>query len=181
MKMYRTAIGVAALLVNCATMSLAAPKEGGTAEARGRALLEQMNSLSVSIVNTADELALEASMQHKTAKQCDGINTLRDQVNQANLNLRVLEAQKEILPEWENRAIAEMTPVMRTLLDRTQKEIDTFNANSDRMWATEFPQDTAQVYQAAVRARTILDTQLKLANAQAQEESLESGVTPPTR
>jgi hypothetical protein len=133
------------------------------------------------MVNTADELALEASTTKNTNLQRVGLERLKDQVNRVNLDLRILQAQAEILPGWQNRAIEDIAPLMKAIIENTQKEIDTFNSNPDRVWATAFPQDTAKVYQDAVRAQKILSSYLKSADSSTQEESLETVSAPATR
>ena len=182
MKTFRVATGVAALLISCAAISLAAPKtQNNSPAARARVGLEQMNSLFASMVNTADELALEAPATKKTNVERLGLDELKDQVNRVNLDLRILHAQAEILPGWQNRVIEDIAPLMKAIIENTQQEIDTFNSNPDCVWATAFPQDTATVYQDAVRAQRILSSYLKSADSRTQEESLETVSAPATR
>ena len=141
---------------------------------QARSILEQIDSLSVSMVDTADELSLWAKSPSKADAQQSALDDLREDVNSIGHELRVLESEKGSLSGWEGKTLDEILPLMQEIATNTETEIETYSLNRNHMWTTAFPEESAKVYEDAVRVKEILDDNLKLASVREREQHIEA-------
>lgn len=142
---------------------------------QARALLEDVDSLSASLVNAADQLALGAKSQGSESQR-DELDVLRSDINQIGRDLSILQAEEESLPAWESRTIDEVLPLMQEAATNTEQAIQNYNENRNHLWSTAFPDETARVYSDAERTKRVLDSNLKLAAVRHEEQRIESNL-----
>lgn len=168
---------LAALIVSSLAVVQAAPKSRDNSPAtKARGILEEVASLSTSMVNTADELAVMAKTPGQADTQLVRLNELRDDVNRIGKNLRVLEAEKGSLTAWESKTFDEILPLMKEIASNTETAMENYSSNRNYMWTTAFPDESAKVYADAERVKEILDDNLKLAKVREEEQHLEDEI-----
>lgn len=164
---------LAALIGGSMSLVQAAPKlKTETAAAEGRTVLENVRSTAYSMVAVADRLAIDASRTGYADVQLKALNELRYHVNKIGHDLALLENEEASLPDWASKSVNEIVPLMREIAQNTEKAILNFDANRDRVWATGFSEQTARIYEGAVRVRDLLDSYLKLAGVREQEQRI---------
>jgi len=177
MKTIGTAAVSAALIVFCVSIGQAASKPNDVSQAiQARSTLEQIDSLSASMVDATEWLARTARDSEFSESRVDRLNTLRDDVNQIGHDLQVLEAERGSLTEWESKTVDEVVPLMRLITAYTTGEIETYTANRHDLWATSFPGYAARIFEDAGKVKELLDGGLKLATAREKEQRRESEV-----
>jgi len=167
----------AALIVFSVSVGQAASKPNNSSPAiQARDMLEQIDSWSASMVRAADWLAVTAWDPRFTASRLERLDILKDDVNKIGRELRVLEAEQASLTAWESKAVDEVLPLMQVTSAYTSGAIQTYSSDRDHLWTTSFPDDTAKIFEDAVRVKELLDGHLKLAAVHEQEQRLESEV-----
>ena len=176
MKIICSATVSVALVVFSMPLANAAPRAKAESQAvQARALLEDVDSLSASLVDTADRLALGAKSQGSESQR-DELDVLRSDINRIGHDLSILQAEEQSLPAWESSTIEEVLPLMQEAATTTQAAIENYNENRNHLWSTDFPDEAARVYSDAERAKRVLDSKLKLAAVRNEEQRIESGL-----
>jgi hypothetical protein len=141
-----------------------------SSDAQARVILEEVDSLSVSMVTTADQLAMGAKKTDQGETQMEGLAALKGEVNRIGQDLRALETEETSLADWERSTVDGILPLMVEIAANTEKAIEALATNRSHMWATDFPEESAKVYDDAVKVRTIVDEHLKLASLREREQ-----------
>ena len=177
MKTIGTAPVSAALIVFCVSIGQAASKPNDVSQAiQARNMLEQIDSLSTSIADTADELAAKTKGNPDPESPLDRLDMLKEEVNEVGRDLRLLETERGSLTEWETQAVGQVLPLMELIAAYTNGAIETYTSNQRDLWATAFPGYAARIVEDAERVIELLDGHLKLATAREKEQRLESEV-----
>lgn len=129
-----------------------------------------------SLSTITDRLAMDAIRPDHPDAQLAELEALRSKVNIMGRELAALEHSPTPLPEWERNALDRIVPSMNTIAAETDTAIRNFNANRNRLWATGFPEQTAQLYRQAEYVKTVAQNNLKLAAARHQEQRLDEKV-----
>ena len=174
-----SSLTISAALIACSLLSAqAAPKlKSAASTTDARAILENADSLSNEMANAADRLAISAKSRDYTEMQLNALDVLRSDINRIGQDLSMIQTKAETLPPWESRAVDEVLPLMKEIATNTEEAIQNFNANRNHLWATAFPEETAQVYRESERVKEILDGNLKLAAALEEERRLKSALS----
>ncbi|MCU1312815.1 MAG: hypothetical protein JWM54_572, partial [Acidobacteriaceae bacterium] len=76
---------------------------------------------------------------------------------------------RESLPQWQRDAVDQVTPVMHEVATEANAAIETYNANQDRLFATNYGVDTKDILVNAQKVSQDLHDDLKLADTKAAE------------
>jgi hypothetical protein len=104
--------------------------------------------------------------------QADRLAHLRDQVNRVGRELTLIEADRDSLPQWQTDAVNQITPAMHEVADEATQATHTFNADSNRVFASGYGIETKEISDNAGKVAQHLHNDLKLANAEAAEARL---------
>ena len=104
--------------------------------------------------------------------QSDLLDQVRQEVNQVGRELSVLQAEQGSLAPWEAAAVDKVVPVMHSVAMESTEAINTFNANSDRLNASNYRVETTEISKDADRANTLLHDDIKLGKVKATETRL---------
>lgn len=176
MKIISSTTVMVALVTCCFSLAQAAPKSKDDPGAQGRVTLQEVDTLSASMVFTADRLAMGAKDTEQGDAQRDGLSDLKEEVNGIGRDLRALEANEGTLPDWERSALDEVLPLMNEIAAKTEAALQTFHQNRSHMWATAFPAETARIYEEATKVKEIVDGHLKLASLHEREQRIEAAL-----
>jgi hypothetical protein len=175
MKIANSAVTSVALIACSVMLAQAAPKtKDQSPAAQARAILEQVDSLSLSMANEADKLALGARSAGGDGTQLVELDGLRADINRIGRDLRTLQDEEESLPAWQSHTLDQVLPLMQEIATNTEDAIQNFNENRNHVWSTAFPDETAKIYADAERVRQILSGNLKLAAAREEEHHIEN-------
>jgi len=169
---YSAAISVAVAVCFASAGQAAAKPNDNSPATQARVTLEQVDSLTASIADSADWLAMWAKSPERLEGQLDRLDLLREDVNKAGRELQLLGTERESLAEWESRAFDEVLPRMQDIAANTEKAIEAYNSNRNHLWTTSFPEETAKIFEDAKQAKEMLDGYLKLAAVREQEQRL---------
>ncbi len=143
---------------------------------QARTMLQEIDSWSASIADTADRLSMKAKFPADSESDTEALDQLKYDVNKIGRDLRVLQAGQADLDKWESSAVDEILPLMHEVAANTEKAIQTFQTDRSHLWVTAFPEDTAKVFEDAEKVKGLLDGQLKLATAREQEQRTENAL-----
>lgn len=175
MKGIHSATVSAALVVLSVSLGQAASKpKDDSPTAQARTMLEQVESWSASLADTADRLSMKAIRKEDPQSQAEDLDILKNDVNKIGRYLRILEAEQGSLAGWESSAIDETLPLMREIAVNTEKAIQTFQSDRIHLWTTPYSEETSKVFEDAERVKELLDGHLKLATAHEQEQQIEN-------
>jgi hypothetical protein len=164
MKTINYAVVSAALIACSLSLAQASPRaKDQSVPTQVRMTLKEVDSLSASMADAADRLALVAKSTEGSETQLDELGTVRDDVNRIGRDLRTLQDEAGSLPAWESQTIDEVLPLMQEIATQTEEAIQNFNANRNHLWATAFPDETAKIYRDSERVKEIVSGNLKLA------------------
>lgn len=177
MRIIGSAAVLAALVVFSVSVGQAATKANDNPPAiQARSTLEQIGSLSASIAETADELALKTKGIPDSESPLDRLDTLKAEVNKVGSDLRLLEAEQGSLTGWERETVDEVLPLMKLVSAYTDGAVQMYASGRNHLWATPFPEYTARVSENAERVKELVDGHLKLVMVREQEQRLEGQV-----
>lgn len=134
--------------------------------------LELIDQQSSRISNNAFLMNQATDWTDNFAYQSDLLGQLRDEVNQVGRELTALQAERQSLAPWEATAVDQVLPAMHSVAMESTEAINTFNANSGRLFASNYAIETDEVSKDADRAQTLLHDDIRLANLRATESRL---------
>lgn len=172
-RIHFAATAVALIVLSASAGQAASRPKSDSPTAQARTMLEQVDSWSASLVDTADRLSMKAKSQADPQSELAELDYVKDDINRIGRDLRVLEGEQVQLDKWESSAIDEILPLMQDAAANAEKAIQTFQADRNHLWATAFPAEIATVFEDAARVKESLDGHLKLAAAREHEQRLE--------
>lgn len=134
--------------------------------------LERIDQQSAEISDNAFLMNLAIDQTDNFQYQSDLLGQLREQVNQVGRELDVLQAERGSLAPWEAAAVDQVMPVMHSVAMESTEAINTFNANSGKLFASNYGIETNEISNDADRAQTLLHDDIKLANLRTTEARL---------
>lgn len=165
-------IAASAVLILWSTGALkAAPSD------EPRKTFQQIDALSSRISEEAYHLETMARTEHVISSHVEGLDILKEDVNRIEEDLRALNAERNLLSEWETKALDQISPLMHTVTVKTEEAIRAFNADSPRLSTSPYVEDTDTVFKDAGSVKTILHDYLKLAKVREKEHRLQQNLT----
>jgi hypothetical protein len=135
-------------------------------------MLERIDQQSAEISDNAFLMNLAIDQSDNFEYQSDLLGQLREEVNQVGRELAVLQGERQSLAPWEATAVDQVVPVMHSVAMESTEAINTFNADSDKLFASNYPTETDEISKDADRAQTLLHDDIRLANVKATEARL---------
>jgi hypothetical protein len=173
-RIYSVATSAALLLCSVAPASGARKPDPPATEAKG--LLQQIDEWSADVAESAFRLNALARDERDPESHLEGLAVVREDINQIGSELQSLEAMRTSLSPWEAKALDQALPLMHDAADNAEKAIQTFNSDRQRLWATAYVDDTAQVSKDTDQVASILRDYLKLAKTRDREERLQQSL-----
>lgn len=156
------------LMTASVSVAHAAPDAGGQVSAKDAKTVEstfkQMDSQAAAISNNA------FIMNHAIARTDDyefqvyHLADLKDQVNRVGKELAAIEAERQSLPQWQRDAVDQITPVMHDIASEANEAIKTYNVDQDRLFASNYGDDTKEISVNAQKVSQRLHDDVKLAD-----------------
>jgi hypothetical protein len=104
--------------------------------------------------------------------QSDELTDLKGQVNGIGRELAVIEAERDSIPQWQTAAVDQILPIMHEIAAESTQATNTFNADSLKLYASDYGVETNEVSNNAQNAAHLLRDDLKVANAKGKEGRL---------
>jgi hypothetical protein len=127
--------------------------------------LQEMDSSSAAIAMTADKMELTATPFSDPDEQQEGLDLLRQDMNEIGRDLRTLEAERQALPEWESQALDRVSPQLKEIARNVERSIAQFNYARNHLWTTSYRENLAAIADQAKEINHALTGYLKLASA----------------
>jgi hypothetical protein len=160
------------------TVGTASAQTGATKQATAPAAKDAQSMLALIDQQTAqisDNAFLMKQAVDQTDQfeyQSDLLDQVRDEVNRVGRELGVLQTEQGSLAPWEATAVDQVVPVMHSVAMESTEAINTFNADSTKLFASNYVAETDEISKDADRAQTLLHDDIKLANVKAKEAHL---------
>gem|GEM_PF-1389177 len=137
-------------------------------------------SIAQGAQQTLKEMKLTAAMAAEKAEQIDfysvenkaspdayltPLNALRDDVNTMGKQIASLEAQRDSLRPWEQKAVDKVLPLMRDAAANAQNTIHYFNENHLHLWSPDYQKLATSVERDSRQIASTINTYLKDENA----------------
>jgi hypothetical protein len=171
-----TFTSAAVLMAASVTAAYAAPNMGDQLSAKdAKAAEASLKLMDQRIVGISDDAFLMNQAIDRTDNfefQADQLAYLRDQVNRVGQELALIEANRDSLPQWQTDVVNQIVPVMHEVADETTQATNTFNADNNKLFASDYGVETRKISDNAGKIAQHLHDDLKLANAEAAEARL---------
>jgi hypothetical protein len=168
-----TTAAAALLSVGTAFAQTGAVKQATAPAAKNaQSMLKLIDQQSADISDNAFLMKQAVNQTDNFEYQSDLLSQLRQEVNQVGRELGVLQAEQGSLAPWEAAAVDQVMPVMHSVAMESTEAINTFNADSDKLFAGNYPTESNEISKDADRAQTLLHDDIKLANVKATETRL---------
>jgi len=168
-------MAAAAVLMAAGTASAqTAALNQATAPAAQRAFstLKLIDEQSAEISNNAFLMNEAVDRTDDFDYQSDLLGQVRHEVNQVGRELDVLQAERGYLAPWEAAAVDQIVPAIHAVAMESTDAIRTFNANSNKLPASNYAIETDQISKDADKANALLHDEIKLASLKATENRL---------
>jgi hypothetical protein len=121
-------------------------------------LLTQVRSQAYDVKTDADGLAtLSRFNEIDWRSNSERLNEIRDHVNAMGETLCRLDQIRSAVLPWQQQEIDRIRPALVELADSTESAIKLFNDHQETFWATNFPNEAADIYNEASRIhRTVM-------------------------
>jgi hypothetical protein len=164
------------MLWSLAPANAATKPKNESPSTEAQVMFAQIDATSTAIAETAYNLGVMAKDQRDPQSHLEGLHDLREDINKVGSELQALEAERSSLSEWESKALDQILPLMQDVAGNTEKALQTFNSDRQRLWATSYVDDTATVTKEADQVATLLRDYLKLARTREKESRIEQSL-----
>jgi hypothetical protein len=172
-RIFTTAAAAFLMTVGTASAQTGATKQATAPTAKDAvSMLERIDQQSAEISDNAFLMNLAIDQSDNFEYQSDLLGQLREEVNQVGRELAVLQGERQSLAPWEATAVDQVVPVMHSVAMESTEAINTFNADSDKLFASNYATETDEISKDADRAQTLLHDDIRLANVKATEARL---------
>jgi hypothetical protein len=176
-RIYSLTASAVVMLWSLAPANAATKPQNESPSAEAQAMLARIDATSAAIAETAYNLGVMAKDQRRDPQShLEGLHELREDINKVGSELQALEAERSSLSEWESKALDQILPLIQDVAGNTEKALQTFNSDRQRLWATSYADDTATVSKEADQVATLLRDYLKLAKTREQESRIEQSL-----
>ncbi|MFB3921076.1 MAG: hypothetical protein ACE145_05105 [Terriglobia bacterium] len=115
-------------------------------------LLTQVRDQANDVKREADGLAtLSRFNEIDWRDNSERINEIRDHVNAMGRDLCRLDQIRGAVSPWQQQEIDRIMPTLVELADSTESAIKVVNAHQTTFWATDYPNEAANIYNEASR------------------------------
>ena len=119
-------------------------------------LLTQVRTQAYDVKTESDGLAtLSRFNEIDWRDNGERINEIRDHVNAMGDTLCRLNQIRSAVAPWQQREIDRIMPAAVELADSTKSAIKLFNSHQTNFWATNFPNDAADIHNEASRIDSV--------------------------
>ena len=180
MNLLFTVTSAAVLMAASVNTAYAAPSTGDLLPAKNAKAAEaSLKLVGQQIAEISDNAFLMNQAIDRTDDfefQADRLGYLRDQVNRVGRELALIEANRDSLPQWQTDAVNQIVPAMHEVADEATQATNTFNVDSNRLYASSYGIETKEISDNAGKVAQHLHYDLKLANAEAAEARLTAAI-----
>jgi hypothetical protein len=175
-RIYPLTASAVVMLWSLASANAATKPKNESPSTEAQVMFAQIDATSTAIAETAYNLGVMAKDQRDPQSHLEGLRDLREDINKVGSELQALEAERSSLSEWESKALDQILPLMQDVAGNTEKALQTFNSDRQRLWATSYVDDTATVTKEADQVATLLRDYLKLARTREKESRIEQSL-----
>jgi hypothetical protein len=145
---------------------------GGPAD-DSRQTLKDMRISALAVENEAAELTgIIAQPQSSPESTLSRLIVLKDEVNKMGKELSRLEAERQALPDWEQRAVDKTLPLLQATAANTQGVIEFYNDNRSHLWTAAGRGYADRIYDESKQIAATLHDYLKYDKLSRQEHRL---------
>ena len=166
-------ISAAAILWSLAPAYSAPKGRVDSSSLPAEATLQQIDRLSSGLAEQAYDLEMFAQQNRDAESHLEGLDLMKDDINQIGKDLSHLESERASLAPWEAKAVDQIFPLMSDAASKAQSAIETYDSGRQHLWATSYPADTESVSSDAGKVASILHDYLKLKQARESETRIE--------
>jgi hypothetical protein len=171
-----TLTSAAVLMAVSVNAAYAAPNTGDQLSAKdakaAKASLKLMDQQIAAISDNAFLMNQAIDRTDDFEFQADRLAYLRDQVNRIGQEIAVIEEERDSLPQWQTDTVNQIVPAMHEVAAEATQATNTFNADNNRLFASDYGTETKGIADSAGKVTQHLHDDLKLANAEAAEARL---------
>jgi hypothetical protein len=164
----------AAMIAAFLTPAFGAPKPfsqspARTAQASFAHIQEQFSDISDRAFRLRELSMHDADLRRET----DALQALKTDVNKVAGEVKALEAERGSLPEWQDKALSEITPMLAGVADSVTRAIQEFNVCRPGPGTNSWLTETVKVSRQAGAVSELLGNKLKIAKALDKDHRLE--------
>ena len=142
--------------------------------------LQEIQTSAVAVEDEADELRMiilrpESNPESSLFR----LIFLKDEVNKMGKELSGLEAERQSLADWEQRAVDNTLPLLQATAADTQSAIEYYNANRSHLWMESSDGSADRIYEESKQIATTLRNYLKYDKLRNQEQRLNRDLVAP--
>lgn len=156
------------LMTASVSVAHAAPDAGAQVSAKDaktvESTLKRMDNQAAAISNNAFIMNHAIVRTDDYQFQVYHLADLKDQVNRVGKELAAIEAERQSLPQWQRDAVDQITPVMHDIAAEANEAIKTYNVDQDRLFASNYGDDTKEISVNAQKVSQHLHDDVKLAD-----------------
>jgi len=130
---------------------------------RYRAYAVQRDSEGLARLSRSEELDWEI--------YSDNLTSIRHDVNKMGKDLCRLQVIRRAALPWQQHEIDRITPSLKALATRTQAAIELLNSHQQTFWATNFPNDMADIHADATRIHKSVNREVEYAKVQSSSST----------
>lgn len=98
------------------------------------------------------------------------LDTIQTRINQMGRDMASLQADRNHLNAWEQKALDQALPLLRDAANNTQQVIGYFNDRQDAVWVGEYRDSAARISRDTGKIATAIGDALKLSKLQLEEQ-----------
>ena len=142
--------------------------------------LKQLQDSAVAVEEEADELRMMiARPESALESSLSRLIFLKEQVNKMGKEMSSLEAERQSLADWEQRAVDNTLPLLQATAAATQSAIEFYNANRAHLWMEVSDGSADRIYEESKQIATTLGNYLKYDKLHNQEQRLNRELVAP--
>jgi septal ring factor EnvC (AmiA/AmiB activator) len=150
---------------------------GRVTETQAKESLKEVEQAAATAADEADQLRqIIYSVTSSPETHSAQLEALKDEINQMGREISDLEAERESLTPWEQRAIDQTLPLLHDAAANTENAIEYFNNNKTHLWTEAYRGYADHVWQDSDQIAKSLKNYLKYAKVHDQERHLQESL-----
>jgi len=158
-------------------LSVSTAHAAGRKSDEARDTLEDMEISAAAVADEADQLVqISASNQLSAETHITMLNAIKEDVNRMGRQIASLEAERDSLPKWEQRASDKTLPLLKETAENTRKALEYAGENRTRLWMEDYRNYANTIWRDSGQIAKTLKDYLKYAKVHNEEQQLQENL-----
>jgi len=145
-------------------------------ETLARKTLKQIQVSAAAVAAEAGQLRMLANSESSPDSHLAKLTALKGEINRMGQEINGLDAERELLAPWEQRAVDDVFPLLQADAANTESAIAYFNANRGRLWTEAYRDYAGHVWQDSEQIARILKDYRRYDKLRDQEVRVEQRI-----